>query len=324
MLEAYFHLMNANGASHVYRAAKQAGLLSAMQARSTAAGADELARQCNLAETPTILTLRALAAMELVSMDATDRFSLTPLARLLLNGSYQNLSDEYWACLPQFLQTGKPMMTMDDSAQSESHYVKQAKSLAWMCGPSATQAARILEIGTKRLGFNILDIGAGSAVWSLTMAEHDPAARVTAVDWAGVLEIAAAAAQHQSLEDRLTLLAGDFNRVDLPADTFDLAIAANVTHLFSADANAALFSRVRQSLKPSGEVVIIDVLNEQSRGAFTRALYALGLALRTARGQVYSRGALSRMLTESGYESPAHHDLTAPPEAFGLLIARRR
>lgn len=321
MLSAYFHLMNLNGASHVYRAAKQAGLLAAMQSRPSATTA-ELAQACGLAEAPVRLVLDTLASLQLVARDDSDRFTLTPLAHMLLAGDYQNLSDEYWAYLPQFLKTGQPLMKMDDVAQSESHYVKQAKALAWMCAPAAADAARILRIGTKRRAANILDIGAGAGVWSLTMANHDPQARVTAIDWPGVLEIAATAARHQGVGDRLTLLAGNFNEVELPADTFDLAIVANVTHLLTPPAISALLARVRRALKPAGEVVIIDVLSEQLSGAFAKALYALGLALRTEHGTVHSRSDLSRLLIQCGYESPEHYDLPATPGVFGMIVAR--
>jgi hypothetical protein len=317
MLAGYFQLMNANGAAHVYREAVRCGLLDTLAAGPKSA--EELARACGLQSRPAELVLAALAALGLVElMDA--RYELTPLASLLLAGSYRHLGDEYWAHLPTLLATGQPLVKMDDPAQSEAHYQAQAAILGWMLTPAAQCAARLL---AERLPPNaaILDLGAGSAVWSLMLASQLPAATVTAVDWPAVLEVAAETAQNLGLPDRLRTMAGNFHELELPARRFDLALIANVAHLLTPSGNRDLFRRAAASLRPGGQITVIDVFPSQPLGRLNVALYALGLALRTEHGRVYDPAELEPLLKDAGFASPELLPLPVPPFAVAMLLA---
>jgi ubiquinone/menaquinone biosynthesis C-methylase UbiE len=147
-------------------------------------------------------------------------------------------------------------------------------------------------------------------------------ATVTAVDWPAVLQVAAETAKNLGLEGRLRTIAGNFHEVELPANQFDLAIIANVTHLLTPEGNAALFSKTRGALRPSGRVAIVDVFAGQSEGRLNRTLYALGLALRTQSGRVYAPAELQALLHDAGFSSPQLVPLPVPPHAVGMLLAR--
>lgn len=320
MLAAYFHLMNCNGTSHVYRESVKAGILDALTSGSKTAS--EVSEICGTNERATTLLLDTLCTLELVQNDG-DRYAPTRLAMGLLGGSYRELGDQYWAHLPNFLKTAQPWIKMDDVDASEAHYQSQAAALAWMLAPAAEVAASLLGIGEKLKDLTILDVGAGSAIWSLTMARRDPGTIVTAVDWPAVLEIAAETAGNFNLSDRLSTIAGDYHRVDLPESQFDLALLANVTHLETPEGNRSLFKKVHRSLKPAGRIVIFDVFPGQPEGDLNRTLYALGLALRTEHGRVYRPQELKALLSQSGFATPKLTNLAAPPYAVGMLVADR-
>jgi 2-polyprenyl-3-methyl-5-hydroxy-6-metoxy-1,4-benzoquinol methylase len=319
-LAAYFQLMNSNGASHVYRESLNAGILDALATGPKTA--DEVAQARQLDPLATSLTLQALGALGLVNEDG-DRCELTALAASLLAGSYRELGDPYWAHLPSFLKTGQPWIKMDDSRQSEAFYQSQAAALAWMLAPAAEFAAGALGVGGAIKDLAILDVGAGSAIWSLTMARHDPGTTVTAVDWPAVLEVATATARRFGLVDRLRTLAGNYHDVELPEGSFDLAVLGNITHLESPAGNRALFAKVRRALKPRGRIAVLDIFPGQAAGDVNRTLYALGLALRSESGQVYSPRDLEGFLGESGFESAELTHLAVPPFAVGMLVANQ-
>lgn len=319
-LAAYFRLMNHNGAAQVYRHALAAGLLDALATISRSP--TELAAECNTDSRATSLVLEALAAVDLVTL-AEGRWSLTPLARGLIGGAYRDLGDPYWAHLPQFLKTGQPWIKMDAAAESEAHYQGQAAALAWMLGPAADAAAQILSSDATSDEPSILDLGAGSAIWSLTIARRNPAAKVTAVDWPAVLAVAQQTAAMFGLADRLTTIAGNYHEAELPSAAFDLAIAANVTHLETAAGNRSLFAKAHAALKRTGRLVIVDVFPGQNEGDLNRTLYAVGLALRTQSGRVFTPEELESLLVESGFQAPTLISLPAPPYAMGLLVAEK-
>jgi SAM-dependent methyltransferase len=317
-LEAYFQLMNANGAARVYHDALRLGILDAMRDGATTPA--QVAAACRLQERPTALLLDVLCAMGLARRDA-DSIGLSLLAMMLLSGSYRELGNEYWDHLPALLATGRPLVQMDRVEESESHYQGQAAALAWMLSPSAEAAAAALGVGTSLSDLAILDVGAGSAIWSLSMCRRDAGTTTTALDWPAVLEIARQTADGLGLADRLTLLPGDFHDMPLPAARFDLAIVANVSHLQTPADNQELFVRVRAALKPGGRIAVIDVMPGQQRGDLNRALYGLGLALRTEQGQVYAPQQLEAWLSSAGFGPAQRHDLAVPPYVVGMLVA---
>ena len=317
-LETYARLMRANGAVQIYRAARQAGLLRALADGPGNAAA--VAGACGTAMRPTALLLDGLVALGLVER-CSNGYGLAPAARFL-SGPYRDLGDSYWAHLPALLETGEPLVRMDDARESERLYQAQAMALAWMMAPAAEAAATALDIGGQRRGLAVLDVGAGAAGWSLALARRDPATTVTALDWPAVLAIARNAAAEAGLQERFATIAGDYHEAALPAAAFDLAIVANVTHLETAGGNRHLFERLRRSLRPGGEIALIDVFPVQPGGALAAALYALGLALRTSHGRVHGAADLESWLAATGFDDCRFTALEAPPYTMGMLLAR--
>jgi SAM-dependent methyltransferase len=258
----------------------------------------------------------------LVKEDAT-RFCLTPLGKLLAI-TPQILGDRFWDHLPEYLKTGVPIIKMDVVQHQAEHYQAEVGPLGWMLAPAAEEAAQLLGIGDQRRGLRILDVGAGSAVWSLAMIRRDQSSNITALDWPEVLRVAEQQARTQGLEAQLDVIQGDFNEVPLPSRAFDLAILANITHLQTPERNQHLFKRIYEALDANGEAVIIDVFPGAPEGDLTRVLYRLGLALRTEHGQVYLQEQLSGELREAGFASCKLTLLKSPPYILGVLLAAKQ
>ncbi|MEO0514121.1 MAG: methyltransferase, partial [Planctomycetota bacterium] len=311
MLDDYFRLMAANGADHVYRTAVDTGLLEALRKGPLDAVALATRTALKPAAVSMVLdvleTLGLVAASEDSSAQPSRVFTLTPLAAALLDGPYRSLGDVYWSHLPELLRTGEPMARMDDPAESEARYRGQAAALGWMLAPAAAVAARALaEDGDPEAELYILDAGAGSAIWSLSLAQLRPRSRVTAADWPAVLEVAQATAMRMRLADRLTLLPGDLAATDLPRRTYDVVFLANVAHLLSAEALAGLIQRLTQTLRPSGRLVVVDIFPGQPEGDLHRTLYTLGLALRTIAGQTHHAADVAGLMHDAGLVNATH------------------
>ena len=318
-LQTYFDLMSMNGASRVFRTAHDLGIFSAVAQQPVSAS--EVAAACGLRVQPASLLLDALDAIGTVIRD-NDRFTLAPVMQFLA-GNYQQLSDEYWDYLPSYLQSGVPLAEMDSVEQSAEQYEKQVTALAWMMTPAAEAMAQMLGIGQARKSLRILDVGAGSGIWSLTCAQHDPGTMVTVSDWPVIVDIATAFAANMGLSERFSAIPGNYHEADLGESAYDLAIVANVTHIETPDGNRDLFSRIHRALKPGGEIVLVDVMGTQPQGRIPAALYALGLGLRTAEGQVHSPESLQQYLTESGFSAAVPESIPVPPYTMGMILASR-
>ena len=318
-LKTYFDLMSMNGASRIFRTAHELGLFGAIGQESLTPA--ELAGKCNLEEEPLKLLLDGLCAIGTV-VDAGERYSLAPVMQFLA-GNYQSLSDEYWDYLPQYLETGVPLAEMDSIEQSAEQYEKQVTALAWMMTPAAEAMARMLGMGKSRKSVRILDVGAGSGIWSLTCAKYDPDTTVTVCDWPVIVDIAKGFAARMALDDRCSAIPGNYHETDFGTSAFDLAVVANVTHIETPAGNRDLFSKVHSALEPGGAIAVVDVLGSQPEGRVSAALYALGLGLRTANGQVHSAEALEAFLADAGFADASVQPIPVPPFTMGLILASK-
>ncbi len=318
-LSQFFRVMMINGGAQLLVMDRQHHFLAACLERPSTAS--EVSQRCSTQEKPTRFILEGLTALGLLQEDL-GRFHLTGLGKLLAT-SPQILGNRFWDHLPEYLRTGEPIIKMDVVQHQAEHYQAEVGPLGWMLGPAAEEAASVLEIGTRRKGLRILDVGAGSAVWSLAMIRRDRSSRVTVLDWPEVLTVAQQQAKVQQLDSQFDTLAGDFHQISLPVGAFDLAILANITHLETPERNQDVFKRVYESIAKDGEVIVIDVFPGSPEGNLTSVLYRLGLALRTEHGQVYSSEELSRQLRAAGFRSCELTILKSPPHILGMLLAAK-
>src|SRR5262249_43768732 len=66
-----------------------------------------------------------------------------------------------------------------------------------------------LEVSKAAAPLSVLDLAAGSGVWSVALALRSPHVRVTAVDWPGVIPITHKGTARFGVADRFGFVAGD-------------------------------------------------------------------------------------------------------------------
>ncbi len=226
-----------------------------------------------------------------------------------------------WASLGSALRgEGRPADAAT-IAGAESLYPRLVSQLGAFFRPGAEHAADLL----MQSGMRVLDVGAGAAPWSLALAARDPSCRITAVELPRVMTSTRDAVRRTGLEDRYEFVEGSAFDVEWgePA-SYDLALVANLCHLFDDAANLRLMRRVARALRPGGRIAIIDILpNERGDGPRRVVLYALGLVLRTSSGRIYPYSTFRRWLGEGGFEDARRHNLRGPFPCT-LITGRRR
>jgi 2-polyprenyl-3-methyl-5-hydroxy-6-metoxy-1,4-benzoquinol methylase len=223
-----------------------------------------------------------------------------------------------WSQVPAFLVHGERLTLMDGPpAVREAAYSGMVSGLARIFAEGARQLATTLSGSPTQ----ILDVGAGSGIWSLAMAERHPEARVTALDFPTVLQAFRAQAEHMGLADRVETLAGDAHVLDLPRQRFDRIVLANVLHLEPPAQAAALIRRVASSLVSGGDLVIVEMLGDGTLARErARAIYALHLALRTRQAKVHPLSDLQAWVEQAGLLPGEVVQLSTPP-GMGALVA---
>jgi len=318
-LESYLDLVNTNATAQLFRAAVELRIFDALSS-----GQKDLAgivASCELKEEPAELFLSALCSVGVVEQYGDD-YALASVMHVI-PPELHDLGDRYWQHLARFARTGESVAAMSDVDLDERDFQVQATANQWMLTPAALDAAKLLDIGNSRKNLHILDIAAGHGVWSLTLAHQDLQSRVTAVDQEEMISLAEKTAADIGLSDRLTTVAGNFRKLTFAEVEFDLAIAANVTHLLTRDEVLDLFRNIAASLKPGGELAVIDIFPGQEKGELHHALHCLTTALRTNQGRVHKPAVLQELLLQSGFEKPQYSHLPSPPHTIGLMLARK-
>lgn len=193
-----------------------------------------------------------------------------------------------WPHLPIFLTTGRALPGLDDPRSRAALHRQLAAPQAGRTRPSAARLAAHLGPAAGP----ILDVGAGSAVWSLAMLADGGAA--TALDLPGVVEAVPS-------RPGLTPLAGDHHA--LPPGPWARVVLANLLHLETREEAAALVHRAAAVLARGGELVVVDAFTDDTeRARRIRAVYALHLALRTDRGAAWDASTVDGWARDAGLE----------------------
>jgi len=315
-LETYFNLMSMNGTAYVFNIANKMKFFKPFVIKEQLTST-EIAKALCLKENPVKLVLETLISIKVLEKNG-DLYSLSSVTKYL-TGNYENLSSDYWEHLPKLLTEGNPYKKMDQVSDSENEYKVQVKSLEWMMSPSAVITAKMFPI-SKKNNLSILDVGAGSGVWSFAFLKENETATAALADWPGVLDVAKDSAKKQNLNNRVKYIEGNYHETNFNSD-YDLAIIANVTHIESTEGNQSLFKKIKAALRPNGILLIVDVFGNNKKGDVNKCLYQLGLALRTTKGEVYPPATLQEWLTTLGYREFNFHSLDVVPYTMGILSA---
>jgi ubiquinone/menaquinone biosynthesis C-methylase UbiE len=206
-----------------------------------------------------------------------------------------------WEHLPQFLASGQPWKEIDKNLEElGGFYVNFFGDMEYAAQmlPVARAVAQRLESRPAR----ILDIGAGTGVWSLAMAALNPQASVRAVDLPDVLkEHFEQRAAALGFAGRVETMAGDFHLVDYPQNAYDRVVMGQSYQFLREAESRGFLAKMAACLVPGGELVAIHHFADATeRQRLSRSLYEMRLAMRSKGTKNYSRKEMEAMCGEAG------------------------
>lgn len=311
------------GVSAIVSAALESGLIEALL--EGPATAEALASKLSLDPRATPLALDVLVTLGFAERKG-DTFAATPGFTFIATKGPggPGMLFSLWRHAPTFLRKGEPFARMDATpAERDAAYKNVVAGLGRMFeGPARELAARVCERVTRR--DTILDVGCGSGIWSLSIAEKTPGARVTGLDLPAVLAAFEEKARSLGLMERCSTISGDMHAAAIPPKAFDLAVIANVLRLEQPSQAASLVRKVAASLRDGGALLIIDALAggtyEKELG---RGVYAFHLAMRSQGGRVHPPDEVRTWLRDAGLSSIETIDIEGPAGGHAAMLARR-
>jgi len=191
-----------------------------------------------------------------------------------------------------------------------------APLMATVAGPFAEAALQ-----GKSGPMKVLDIAAGHGLFGINVATRNPEAKITALDWRAVLEVAQRNAKKAGVDGRYELLPGSAFEVEF-GGPYDVVLLTNFLHHFDIPTNVNLLKKVRAAMKPGGTVAILEFVPNEDRVTPPQAAgFSMVMLSSTPAGDAYTFSQYQKMLTDAGFGGAKHVQLGPMPNSAVLGTA---
>jgi precorrin-6B methylase 2 len=273
----------------------------------------------------------ALVGISLLAKDAKGRYSLTPesatflvsgkpsfLGRLIWHTTVQILPR--WSKLEEAVEHGEPVGGVNHQEGGVEFFQQFVEDLFPLSYPAAQALAAELKLAESASPMSVLDLAAGSGVWSIALAQASPKVAVTAVDWPGVLEVTQRMTARFGVADRYTFVAGDLGLADFGRG-HNVATLGHILHSEGETRSRELLKKTFGALAPGGTIAIQEFLVDEQRMSNTMGLlFAVNMLVATDDGDTFSFEEIASWLREAGFVSVRQLDSPGPSP---LILATR-
>jgi len=283
-----------------------------------------LARRCSASERGVRILCDYLTIIGLLNKEdgrymhtATSRAFLDPLSPACIASTARFLGNpamyEPYRHLADIVRNGRTVLPGEGTVEPENPiWVEFAHSMAPMMAPMAAPLGEIALDGLSG-AVQVLDIAAGHGLFGIEVAKQCPEARIVALDWAPVLEVARENARKAGVEKRYTTLPGSAFDVEY-GGPYDIVLLTNFLHHFDAQTCVGLLKKVRASLKSGGRAATLEfVPNEDRVSPPMAAGFSLVMLASTASGDAYTFRELEAMYREADFERISAHPVPTGP-----------
>ncbi len=204
--------------------------------------------------------------------------------------------------------------------ETQAHFAEFVEALfVGNYGP-ARRVGEHLGVARAKQPLSVLDLGAGSGVWGIALAEQSPKVSITAVDWPLVLKVTRRVAKTHGVAERLKTIAGDLLEVAFPPG-HQIVTIGHVLHSEGAARSRKLLKKAFAALAPGGTVVIGEFIpNEDRTGPAHPLLFAVNMLVHNDTGDTFTVSEISSWLREAGFRKIRQFDAQA---ASPLILATK-
>ncbi|MGD1100962.1 MAG: methyltransferase [Terriglobia bacterium] len=292
--------------------------LDVFTAVGSGATAAEVAQKISTHPRATEMLLNALAAMGMI-VKQQGVFRNTPAtARYFAESSKDNARPglihianiwHRWSNLTECVRAGTAVGHQEMAERGEDW---TEPFIAAMHRNAAERAPLIVKaVGTEAVE-RLLDVGGGSAAYSIAFAQAHEKLHATVLDLPTVLPIAQGHISAAGLAGRVETRPCDLRRDPL-GKGFTMVLVSAICHMLSPAENQDLFRRCFAALEPQGRLVMQDFILEPDKTAPKQAaLFALNMLVGTPAGSTYSDEEYTAWLREAGFQEVRQIRLPGP------------
>jgi SAM-dependent methyltransferase len=268
------------------------------------------------------IIMNVLVGLNFLSKDGA-RYALMPESAAFLvstkpgfqGGMLKHTSGQLipkWLKLNDIVASGKPSAAVNEEGAGSEFFQQFVVDIFPMSYPSATVLAKHLALGDSGDAVRVLDLAAGSGVWSIALAQSSKRVAVTVVDWVGVLPATRETVARFGLTDRYTFVAGDLALADFGSG-HNVATLGHILHSEGETRSRNLLQKTFEALVPGGTIAIGEFLvNADRTGPVMPLMFAANMLVNTHDGDTYSFEEIGSWLTEAGFTNARLLDAPGP------------
>lgn len=147
---------------------------------------------------------------------------------------------------------------------------------------------------------NILDVGGGSAAFSMELVKRNPTINAVVLDLPHVIPLTKKYVAQEGLLDKFNFIEGDYLKKNFGGN-YDLILLSAIVHINSYEQNKMLIKKCADALNKNGMVIISDfVMNEDRSQPYYGAIFSLNMLVGTVSGDTYTESEMKEWFTSSG------------------------
>jgi SAM-dependent methyltransferase len=160
--------------------------------------------------------------------------------------------------------------------------------------------------------FTVLDLAAGSGVWSIALLKQMSNAQAVAVDFAPVTPVTRRVYQRHGLDKRLRTVDGDLATADFGTG-HRVAFLGHILHSEGPERSRHLLKKVYDALAPGGVIAIAEFVPADDRsGPPGPLIFAVNMLVHTDAGDTYTFAQMTSWLKEIGFTAARQLPIPGP------------
>jgi 3-hydroxy-5-methyl-1-naphthoate 3-O-methyltransferase len=276
--------------------------------------------------------MNALVGLDFLRRDAQGRYELTAESDAFLvstrpffqGGLVRHCSEHLiprWLRLNEVVASGNPVSAVNEEATGAAFFHEFVMDIFPMSYGAAQFLAKHLHYNDGGDPVRMLDLGAGSGVWGIAVAQSSPRVHVTAVDWPEVIPVTKKSAGSFGLTDRFAFVEGDLHDAPFGAG-YELATLGHILHSEGEAHSRALLAKTHAALASGGTIAIQEFLvNPERTGPLNGLFFAVNMLVNTQTGNTWSFEEIASWLEDAGFANPR---TLASPGPSPLILATKR
>jgi hypothetical protein len=222
-----------------------------------------------------------------------------------------------WSTLTEVVKKGKTIIGRNTSERNDEWLKPFIGAMHYRGSLNSDATVHNLNLTNVK---KVLDIGGGSAAYSMAFVRSKPSIKATVFDLPDVVFLTKEYIKNAGMQQQIDTVAGNYMTDDLPKG-YDMVFLSAIVHSNSYDENMKLIKNCADALTDKGQVVLQDyIMNEDRTEPAGGAVFAINMLVGTLSGDTYTEKEVKEWFDNSGLKF--EHKLPAPM-GNSLMIARK-